>query len=157
MSKKNPNINTDQRPHFDYVRSAGYNFTVISNKLSRGLTKILRTKADIGVIEWRVIVHLALEAPMIASDIGRIATIDKALVSKAFKSLEAKGLIALGCFPNEQRPRLAKLTDKGEILYDEILPLVLAREAAVMTGLTTGEIDMLFETLEKIRNNLELL
>lgn len=142
---------------FDYARSAGYNFTVISNKLSRGLTKLLRTKADIGVIEWRVLVHLAIDAPMIASDIGRIATIDKALISKAFKSLESKGLITLACFPNESRPRLASLTDLGAALHDEILPMVLAREAAVFTGLSEAEIDQLFLTLAKIRDNLTLL
>lgn len=144
-------------PRFDYARSAGYNFTVISNKLSRGLTKLLQSKAEIGVIEWRVLVHLAIDSPMIARDIGRIATIDKALISKAFKALAGKELISLTCLPNESRPRLASLTAKGVALHDEILPLVQAREAAVFTDLSKGEIDQLFLTLGKIRENLTLL
>lgn len=155
--KNQPTATQKGRQLFDYDRSAGYNFTVISNKLSRGLTKLLRAKADIGVIEWRVMVHLAIEEPMIASDIGRIATIDKALISKAFKSLESKELITLVPFPNEQRPRLATLTERGVALHDEILPLVLAREGAVFTGIESDEIDQLFETLKKIRENLDLL
>ncbi len=144
-------------PYLDYERSAGFNFTLVSNKLSRGLTKVLRSRFDIGVIEWRVMVHLAIDAPMIASDISKLGTIDKGLVSKAFKSLEAKELITLRCFPNEKRPRLAELTEAGRNMHDEILPLVLARETAVFTGLSSTEIDQLFETLAKIRKNLELL
>ena len=140
-----------------YDRTAGFNFTVISNKLTRGLTKVLQEVGDIGVVEWRVLVHLAGEAPMLASEISRIATLDKGLISKAFKSLEGKGLITLACFPNERRPRLASLTAEGSALHDEILPLVVKREETVLTGLGATEIEQLFETLEKIRNNLELL
>lgn len=152
-----PNQTKNGRKLFDYERSAAFNFTLASNKLTRGLTKILRAKASIGVIEWRVMIHLAIDAPMIASEIAKLGTIDKALVSKAFKSLEAKELITITCFPNESRPRLASLTERGMALHDEILPLVLAREAAVFTGMDSAEIDQLFKTLKKIRNNLELL
>ena len=151
------NHTNEARPVMNYDQSAGYNFTVITNKLSRGLTKILRTRFDIGVIEWRVLVHLAIEAPLLASDISKLAPLDKGLISKAFKSLEAKELIQLVPFPGETRRRLATLTPRGEALHDEILPLVQAREAAVFTGLTTAEIEQLFMLLGKIRENIELL
>lgn len=152
-----PSQTKNGRSLLDYERSAAFNFTLVANKLTRGLTKILRSHGDIGVIEWRVMVHLAIDAPMIASDISKLGTIDKGLVSKAFKSMEAKGLISLACFPNESRPRLAMLTEQGLALHDEILPIVLGRETAVFTDLTSTEIDQLFETLAKIRQNLELL
>ena len=152
-----PSQSKNGRQLLNYEHSAGFNFTLAANKLTRGLTKILRSKGEIGVIEWRVMVHLAIDAPMIASDISKLGTIDKGLVSKAFKTLEAKGLITIACFPNESRPRLASLTERGLALHDEILPLVLARESAVFTDLTSAEIDQLFETLRKIRKNLELL
>ena len=121
------------------------------------MTKILRSKAQIGVVEWRVIVHLAIDAPMIASDISKLGTIDKGLVSKAFKSLEQKGLITLACFPNESRPRLASLTEAGLALHDEILPLVLAREEVVFQDVSSAEIEQLLGIMKKIRKNLELL
>lgn len=147
----------NEQDSLDYERSAGFNFALVANKLTRGLTKILRSKGDIGVIEWRVMVHLAIDAPMLASDISKLGTIDKGLISKAFKSLEAKGLITIKCLPNESRPRLTSLTKSGLMLHDEILPLVLARESAIFTDLDSAEIDQLFETLKKIRKNLELL
>ena len=152
-----PSQDQNGQKSLDYERSAGFNFTLVSNKLTRGLTKILRSKGDIGVIEWRVMVHLAIDAPMLASDISKLGTIDKGLVSKAFKSLEAKGLIRIECLPNQTRPRLASLTEQGLTLHDEILPLVLARESAVFTDITSAEIDQLFAILKKLRKNLELL
>lgn len=147
----------DGQQALDYERSAGFNFTLVYNKLTRGLTKILREKGDIGVVEWRVIVHLAIDAPMLASDISKLGTIDKGLVSKAFKSLEEKGLIIIECLPNQSRPRLASLTEQGLALHDAVLPMVLARESAAFTGIDSAEIGQLFETLKKIRKNLELL
>ena len=152
-----PSQTKNGRQTLNYEQSVAFNFTLVSNKLSRGMTKILRLKGDIGVVEWRVMVHLAIDAPMLASDISRLGTIDTGLVSTAFTSLEATGLITIACIANQKRPRLASLTEQGLALHDEILPLVLARESIVFTGIDAGEIDQLFETLQKIRKNLELL
>lgn len=147
----------DSRRLLDFEKMVGFNATLLANKMSRGLTKILRSRFSIGVVEWRVMVRLANDEPLLASDIGKQGAIDKGLVSKAFKSLEAKELITTTPMPNRSRFRLARLTAKGVALHDEIVPLVLAREATVVADLTTEEIDWLFETLAKIRKNLERL
>lgn len=151
------NSQIQTKPVLDLKTSAGFNFTLIANKLSRGLTKILRDSFDIGVVEWRVMAHLAKDEPCLASEIAKLGTIDKGLVSKTFKSLEAKGLINIECLSNEKRPRLASLTDQGHALHDEALPIVEARKALLFTDLSSAEIDQLFATLAKIRSNLDLL
>ncbi len=141
----------------DPTTLANYNFTVITNKLARGVSSMLRQQFNIGVVEWRVMVALAWEAPITAKRVSETAIIDKGLISKAFKSLSAKDLISLECLPNNPRSKRAILTKQGFALYDQILPLVLARESALLTGVSPSEITQLFKTLGKIRQNLELL
>lgn len=133
----------------------GYSLSFISNKLSAGLSRLLRERYQIGLVEWRIMIALAREPNQQASRISKVANIDKGLISKSFKVLAEKRLITLAPLPNEQRRRLARLTEQGQALYDEIWPVFAAREAKVLAGLEEDQIVNLLESLQVIRANLE--
>ena len=135
----------------------GYSFSFLSNKLSAGLSRLLREQFQIGVVEWRIMIALAREPNQQASQISKVANIDKGLISKSFRVLAEKRLITLAPLPNEQRRRLARLTEEGQALYEEIWPIFAAREAKVLAGLGEEQLTDLLDSLQIIRANLEEL
>ena len=135
----------------------GYSFSFISNKLSAGLSRLLREQFQIGLVEWRIMIALAREPNLQASQISKVANIDKGLISKSFKVLAEKQLITLASLPNEQRRRLARLTEQGQALYEEIWPIFAAREVKVLAGLGEDRVTELLESLDVIRANLDKL
>ncbi|MEM7116775.1 MAG: MarR family winged helix-turn-helix transcriptional regulator [Chloroflexota bacterium] len=135
----------------------GYSLSFISNKLSAGLSRLLREQYQIGLVEWRIMIALAREPKLQASQISKVANIDKGLISKSFKVLAKKELITLAPLPDEGRRRLARLTAQGQALYEEIWPVFAAREAKVLAGLDEKRREELFESLQILRANLDKL
>jgi DNA-binding MarR family transcriptional regulator len=54
---------------------------------------------------------------------------------------------------HDRRGRLARLTDKGEALIDEVMPLHKERVVAFFANLNFEEVQQLRELLKKLRGN----
>ena len=127
----------------------------ISRKKKRNASKLLRNRYGIGVVEWRLIVGLANEPGIPASQLSKFTLTDKGLVSKALTSLEKKGLIELIPRTNGSPRVNYKLTTKGDELHDGFLPLLLEREYAIFEDSDEAEIDLFFVMLKRISRNLD--
>jgi DNA-binding MarR family transcriptional regulator len=79
---------------------------------------------------------------------------DKASVSRCFKQMVAKKLIALELDETDGRIRLASLTLHGRHIHDQILGIALARERALVQVLDAKEIDTLLGLLKRVHENL---
>jgi len=86
--------------------------TWIANKLSRGASQHYLATVDVGIETWRVLVLLAIQGSISAQQVSRIIGMDKASVSRCFKSMQAKGLITIG-LDSDDGVRIATLTRKG--------------------------------------------
>ncbi len=128
--------------------------TWIANKLSHGASKNYLKLFDVGIETWRCLVLMAIHKSISAQRVSQIIGMDKASVSRCFKSMQAKGLIVLGLDAADGRVRIATLTPKGRSLHDEIRNVALERERALLAVLTEAERDTLIRLLRRLHENL---
>jgi DNA-binding MarR family transcriptional regulator len=128
--------------------------TWIANKLSRGASQYYLNAFGVGIETWRCLVLLAVEGSISAQQVSKVIGMDKASVSRCFKSMQAEGLIVLELDAADGRVRLAKLTKKGRELHDKILGVALERERAFLSVLTPKECDTLIDLLKRLHENL---
>lgn len=128
--------------------------TWIANKLSRGASQHYLGVFDVGIETWRCLVLLAIEDSISAQRVSRIIGMDKASVSRCFKGMQTKGLIAMRLDATDGRLRIATLTPKGRELHDQILGVALERERALLSVLSQAERETLIGLLKRLHENL---
>ncbi len=128
--------------------------TWIANKLSRGASQNYLAAFDVGIETWRCLVLLAIHGSISAQQVSRVIGMDKASVSRCFKSMHAKGLITMALDAEDGRLRIATLTKKGRALHDQILGIALERERAFLSVLNPDEVETLIGLLKRLHENL---
>jgi DNA-binding MarR family transcriptional regulator len=126
----------------------------IANKLSRGSSQHYLNLFGVGAEVWRCMVLLAIHDTVSAQQVSQIIGMDKASVSRCFKSMSSKKLITLALEPSDGRIRLARLTVHGRHIHDQILGIALAREKELLAVLSAGEQDTLIHLLKRLHENL---
>lgn len=129
-------------------------FTWIANKLSRGASQSYLAAFDVGIESWRVLVLLAIEGAISAQKACGVIGMDKASISRCFKSMQARGFITLGLDPADGRARIATLTPAGRAMHDQIRGIALERERAFLSVLTAAERKTLLDLLHRLHENL---
>lgn len=147
--------NANGRVLLDLNNFSSHLIQSISRKKKRNASKLLRQRYGIGVVEWRLIVGLAKEPGIPASQLSKFTLTDKGLVSKALASLERKGLIEPIPKTNSSPRVNYKLTPKGDEVHDGFLPLLLEREYTIFEDSDEAEIDLFFVMLKRISRNLD--
>lgn len=140
--------------HVDLERYVPAFLTWIANKLSRGASQHYLAVFGVGIEVWRCLVLLAIEDSISAQKVSRIIGMDKASVSRCFKSMQADGLITLKLDAADGRIRIATLTRKGRALHDRIIGIALERERAFLSVLTGAEQETLITLLKRLHANL---
>ena len=143
-----------ERPVVDLERYVPAFLTWIANKLSRGASQHYLNVFDVGIETWRCLVLLAVENSISAQKVSKIIGMDKASVSRCFKSMQAKGLITLRLDADDGRVRIATLTPKGHKLHNQILGVALERERAFLSVLDDEEHETLIRLLRRLHENL---
>jgi DNA-binding MarR family transcriptional regulator len=128
--------------------------TWIANKLSRGASAHYLAAFDTGIETWRCLVLLAIEGAISAQQVSKVIGMDKASVSRCFKSMQTKGLITMDLDAEDGRLRIARLTTEGKSLHDRIMGVALAREAAFLSVLDAQERETLIGLLRRLHENL---
>lgn len=141
-------------PVVDLERYVPAFLTWIANKLSRGASQHYLAVFGVGIETWRVLVLLAIESSISAQRVSKIIGMDKASISRCFKTMQAQGLITMGLDADDGRLRIATLSDKGRALHDQILGVALERERAFLEVLNADEKETLIGLLSRLHENL---
>ena len=75
---------------------------------------------------------------------------DKGQISRVCDTLEKRGLIKRTPDPSHGRRHVLSITDEGEALYTEIIPIARRHQASLLTVLTKRERRVLYECFGKI-------
>jgi DNA-binding MarR family transcriptional regulator len=128
--------------------------TWIANKLSRGASQNYLRVFNIGIETWRCLVLLAIHKSISAQEVSQIIGMDKASVSRCFKTMQARGLIVMGLDAADGRVRIAILTPEGRAIHDKIREMALERERALLAPLNDSERNTLIRLLKRLHENL---
>lgn len=144
----------DNPPVIDLTNYAPGYFTWIANKLSRGASQHYLDVFDVGIETWRLLVLLAHQNALSANEASRIIGMDKASVSRCFKSMQARGYVTIGLDAEDGRLRIATLTPAGRKLHNQIMGIALERERAFLAVLNSSERSVLIDLLARLHENL---
>jgi DNA-binding MarR family transcriptional regulator len=143
-----------ERRVVDLQRYVPAYLTWIANKLSHSASQAYLSAFAVGIETWRLLVLLAIEDSLSAQRISKVIGMDKASVSRAFNSMQARGLITIGLDARDGRLRMATITRKGRQLHDQILAIALERERAFLSVLDKDETETLIVLLRRLHENL---
>ena len=113
-------------PDFELMRFTPYRAAVVAQLLSEALAKQYRKRFGISIPDWRVLVHLVESGGASVRDIERRVAMEKSKVSRAAARLEARGLIIKRVNASDRRLVHLSLTESGEKLMSELLPIAIA-------------------------------
>lgn len=127
-----------------------YRLSVLSNRISRSIADGYEGKFQLTLPEWRVMAVLGEEPDLSAGQVADRTAMDKVAVSRAVNKLLEMGRIERH-FANEDRRRsVLALSDKGQEVYREIVPIALGYEAKLLEQFSEKEREQLETLLTKL-------
>lgn len=125
-----------------------YRLSVLSNTISRNIAEKYETAFGISMRQWRVMAILGEVPGLNATDISDRAAMDKVAVSRAVSTLIDLELVRREATQTDGRRSCLFLTEKGEDVYRQIVPMAAAYEAELTGALDADEVQKLLELLD---------
>jgi DNA-binding MarR family transcriptional regulator len=128
-----------------------YRLSVASNAVSGLIARAYQDRFGLSVPQWRLICVLAEDGGLTQGQIVARTVMDKVTVSRAAQGLLKRRLVARSDHHADGRSHVLALTREGASLYAEIAPLALAYEAALISGLSPAEVELLKRLLARLQ------
>ena len=124
--------------------------------VSNYLSVIYRERFELDVPEWRVLVTVGPERGCTAQQIAASTRMHKTRVSRAIAHLEQRGLIERASSSDDRRSMELLLTRTGRRMYQDLIPLALERERALLACLGKDDLRGFLAALTRLEEFLEL-
>ena len=124
--------------------------TWAAHRLAANNSIVYRDKFDVSLMEWRVILHLALQQGSSVGTLAKEIGFDKATISRTVDSLHGRALLDEQVSQLDARTASLTLTSKGMNLYREILPVALEQERQLLSDLSAEEADLFVNLLARV-------
>ena len=124
-----------------------YRLSVAANAVSALVAKAYETEFRLPIPQWRLIAILMEHQSLTQQQLVPLSSMDKQTVSRAARSLQARGLIARATSRQDGRAYSLRVMPAGRRLYRKVAPLALAYERRLLHGLTGREIRTLHRQL----------
>lgn len=131
-----------------------YQFSVLAQQITEFVAQIYE-EFGLTKIEWRVLATIGYHGEISARDICTFTHLDKMQVSRAISKLIQAECLLQQTSAEDRRKNLLRLTNKGNDLYQEIIPLVKAQERKLLEGLTEDECKQLRLLTAKLSARLD--
>lgn len=135
---------------FNIDDSVTFRISRLFSRINTGVARQLDNEFHLLLREWRALALLAQHEPMSASELVDRSPMDKASVSRAVARLTELGYIHTDPNPLDGRMQTLRLTRSGWAVYRKIAPLSVARQASLLSVLTTAEKKAFFSMLDRI-------
>lgn len=130
------------------------------NRLATGVSQYLavvyEARFGLDIPQWRVMATVGSKHGCTAQYISASTRMHKTRVSRAIAELEARDLIERVSSAQDRRERQVRLSKSGRRMYCELVPLALAREAALLKCLTPEQLSGFLTGMETLERFLRL-
>ncbi|MEN0001852.1 MAG: MarR family winged helix-turn-helix transcriptional regulator [Pseudomonadota bacterium] len=127
-----------------------YRLSVLSNTVSSGIAADYQRAFGLNLWQWRVMAVVGECEGLTAREITQRTAMDKVAVSRAVTALEARGFLCRQVDPEDARSSHLGLTQAGQDVYQQIVPLALNHETILLRALSPQEEAILERLLEKL-------
>ncbi|WP_170845013.1 MarR family winged helix-turn-helix transcriptional regulator [Chitinasiproducens palmae] len=133
-----------------------YRLSFIVNHISAQLHAVCSERFGISAAAWRVMAHLGDAATLLsAKEVAQRAAMDSVSVTRALNQLEDLGLLIRRIDTDDRRRVTLRLSKKGNMVYQEIIPVALAAERDLLAGLSEAERETLAALTQRLWRNVE--
>ena len=150
-----PSKPRDQRPSGKHPvltleRYLPYRLSILSNLVSGRIAETYVDKFALSITEWRIMAVLG-EYPGISADEVSLKTqIEKSILSRAIAKLLGRHLVARELSPQDRRRSMLSLTDTGQAVYDEIVPVAYQMEQELLECFSAEEQQSFSELVDRL-------
>lgn len=145
-------------PDFELETFFPYLVRVFYSDVTRALADVYERDYGLSPAEWRTMAILGSQAKGLqASDIVTRSSMDKVVVSRAVKRMEARGFLTRNANEADGRSHLLVLSDTGRSAYEDLAPKLKTVEHHMLAGLEEKDIQSVLNTMTHIRSNLARL
>jgi DNA-binding MarR family transcriptional regulator len=127
-----------------------YRLSVAANAVSRLIARAYEHQFGIKNPQWRLLAVLSDEGPLTPQTLCGRTVMDKVTVMRAAQGLLRRRLVRRLANPEDGRSHRLMVTAEGKRLYHRIVPLALAYEAQLLSGLKGRDIERLQQLLQRI-------
>ncbi|RKG73687.1 MarR family winged helix-turn-helix transcriptional regulator [Corallococcus terminator] len=127
-----------------------YRLSVAANVVSQRVARVYAEQHGLSTQEWRLIAVLGEDGERTQLELVKRTRMDKVSVSRAARSLEARGLVRRATSQSDARSRRLSLNAAGRRIYERVAPAALDAEAEVLAGLNVSERALLRSLLERV-------
>jgi DNA-binding MarR family transcriptional regulator len=131
-----------------------FRLNVLAQEVSERLSEIYAKRFNLDIPQWRILANLASRGEMTAQDVAFVTFSHKSTISRAVAELEMRNLIERTTSTKDKRAFAMCLTAKGQKLFEQLLPLVLAFEQDVLKKLKLSEQKMLLEGISALEREI---
>jgi DNA-binding MarR family transcriptional regulator len=126
----------------------------LANLVSQQLAETYRERFGIDIPGWRILATLGPDKSQTAQSVAEATRMHKTRVSRAVAELNGMGLLTRIEGSADRRELLLALTAKGRRLYQQLVPLALARERELLTCLGSSDLNAFLRGLKQLENGL---
>lgn len=144
-------------PIFELNQFFPYQLSNFDSAVSQSMSQLYHGRFKLNRQEWRILAVLGANPPMSAKAIASTCKLEKMPVSRGISRLTDTGLIQRQEDSQDRRYSRLSLTDEGRSIYKKLVPLILAREAFILSALSSEEQQQLQDLMTKVRQKAEEL
>ena len=129
-----------------------YLLSITSNAVSARIAREYRSRFALKIPEWRVMAVLGDAGPITQRDLTNLTLMDKVAVNRACRELEVRDLVSRHPNRKDGRSHLLELTDTGQQMHAQIMPLALEMERRLLASFGAEEIDRFKALLRRLQD-----
>jgi len=121
----------------------------LANSIDRAAGAFYGARFGLRVADLRVLVHTARAPGLSLVEISRRARIDRAWISRSVQRLEGRGLVRKGPVEGDDRAHSVFLTDAGDALLRQLIPVIQRRQRRLLHGENHTELEQALDRLAR--------
>lgn len=125
-------LTEDVADGFVTERFLPHQFSVVANRVSDTLRRMYSDRFGLSVAGWRIMAVLGSQAPLSSRELSAKLAMDPVAISRAVDQLVVAKLVSRRTDPKDRRRHQLRLTAEGRAAFDEIAPLALGIERAIL-------------------------
>lgn len=143
---------------FDLFQFVPFRLNRLAAEVSAELSSEYRERYGLDIPEWRVLATLGFRNDACSAQyIVHCTRTHKSTISRAVTALMTRQLVERVENADDRREYDLRLTCKGKVLYDELIPRLLRKECDILSCLSPRERKDFAAMLGKIEQSLDLV
>ena len=147
-----------KRSRLDLFRFTPFRLNRLAAEVSMALSSEYQERYGLDIPEWRVLATLGFRNDACSAQyISDCTRTHKSTISRAVTSLMQRKLVERVENADDRREFRLRLTKKGQVLYEELIPRLLRKEQVILSCLSARERKDFALMLGKIEKSLSLV